>query len=91
LLGPLPSRRSCNTTPSSLETDRRDNDDEEDPRRRKQKKFICPCCPNALRRGQFAAVMGKDGSAPTTRVGNMIVVFPKCFNSMGFGIVGPHW
>ncbi|KAL3782445.1 hypothetical protein ACHAW5_000167 [Stephanodiscus triporus] len=94
LFGPLPSRRSCNTTPSSLETDRHGNDDEGDPRRKKQKKFTCPCCPNALRRGPchaLAAVMRKDGSAPSTGVGNMIVVFPKCFNSMGFGIVGPHW
>ena len=94
LLGPLPSRRPCNATPSTLETDRHGNDDGGDPRRRGPRKSTCPCCPNALRRGPchaLAAVMGKDGSAPSTRVGNMIVVLPKCFNRAGFGIIGPHW
>ena len=91
LLGPLPSRRTTNPPQNSLETDCNDDDSHDSSTRRKRlNKGSCPCCPRAVQRGpwQFLAT----ASVPqTTRVGNMIVLHNKCFHTMGFGIVGPHW
>lgn len=97
LLGPPPLLRRTSgendAIPHSLETDCND-DDSDDTRRKRPKKALCSCCPNVVRRGpcrMLLTMTGRDGSVPTTRVGNMIVVFPKCFQNMGFGIMGPHW
>jgi hypothetical protein len=30
-------------------------------------------------------------TASTRRLGNMTIVFPICYDSIGIGIVGPHW
>ncbi|KAL9184656.1 hypothetical protein ACHAXT_012626 [Thalassiosira profunda] len=95
LLGPVPLRRTKHMggdrNAFSLEMDSIGN---EDARRRRPKQVFCPCCPAAIRRGPCQLMMaatGHDGSAPSPRVGNMIVVFPRCFHKMGFGIMGPHW
>ena len=80
-----------------------DDGDDGDGRRKGRKRSSCPCRTNAVRRGPCrralaAAFAGNaDGSPPpatTTeaRVGNMIVVFPGCFDDgWGLGIIGPHW
>jgi len=98
LLGPLPLRRVSNNASgdnnknmNSLEVD---NNASDDSRWKRSKKAFCPCCPGAVRRGPWQMIMamtGHDGSTPGTRVGNMIVVFPRCFYNQGFGIMGPHW
>ena len=75
LLGPLPLRRASGTIDTnrhSLETESASSD-----RRKKRSKGPCPCCPQVVQRGPWqciAAVTGRDGSVPTTRVGNMIVI-----------------
>ncbi|KAL7436427.1 hypothetical protein ACHAXM_005199 [Skeletonema potamos] len=94
LLGPLPSRRTVNTTasnnnhhPSSLEVDNCSNDDWS--REKKTKKpssdMICPCCPSMIRRG-FGPLF-----ATSTKVGNVFILSPRCYNQFGFGVCGPHW
>ncbi|KAL7551695.1 hypothetical protein ACHAWF_015269 [Thalassiosira exigua] len=94
LLGPLPTSRRNATTGGSNANSRSleiDDSGRDDVRRKRSHKTICPCCPNAVRRGpchMLAALMGGDGSSPS--LGNMIVLFPRCY-PYGFGIVGPHW
>ncbi|KAL7524914.1 hypothetical protein ACHAXR_000776, partial [Thalassiosira sp. AJA248-18] len=102
LLGPLPLKRTGknmlgenNSIPHSvLEMDGNDDDTSDESRRKRPKKGVCPCCPSVVRRGPWqmlAAMIGWDGSVPSTPVGNMIVVFPSCYYNRGFGIMGPHW
>ena len=75
LLDPLPLRRASGAIDNnrrSLETESTSSD-----RRKKRSKGLCPCCPQVVQRGPWqciAAVTGRDGSVPTTRVGNMIVI-----------------
>ena len=75
LLDPLPLRRASGAIDNnrrSLETESTSSD-----RRKKRSKGLCPCCPQVIQRGPWqciAAVTGRDGSVPTTRVGNMIVI-----------------
>ena len=79
LLGPLPLRRASgaiDNNMNSLETESASSD-----RRKKRSKGLCPCCPQVVQRGPWqciAAVTGRDGSVPTTRVGNMIVIVSIC-------------
>ena len=87
LIGPLPSRRPVNnaleTYPTSLEV--------EDDWSRKKKDLkppshFCVCCPSFGRR---------HGSEPmfttSTKLGNVFIWSPRCFNQFGFGVIGPHW
>ena len=89
LLGPLPS---LHTRRGRLELD--GSDSPEGKSHRRHHKSFCPCCPSSVQRGPWQMVMtlmGNDGSIPPTRVGNMIVIFPRCFYRYGCGIMGPHW
>lgn len=102
LLGPLPRRINSGENNSenenataSLEVD--DGSDESN-RRKRTKRGACHCCPSSARRGpcRFFAPMpggddGDDSSAAVPRVGNMTILFPQCYRSFGFGIMGPHW
>lgn len=91
LLGPLPRRASGGENVQSLEVESDGSDGSR--RKRAKRPGLCPCCPKAVRRGPcrlLASVTGGDG-LPQIRVGNMIMVFPKCFQKKGFGIIGPHW
>lgn len=93
LLGPLPSRRTVNNAstnkqhPSRLEVDNCSTDD--DWSREKKNKNpsapICPCCPNSIRRGPGPWL------ASGTKVGNVFILSPRCYNQFGFGVIGPHW
>jgi hypothetical protein len=91
LLGPLPSRRTVNTTgkPSSLEVDNNDCSNDDWSREKKAKKpssaVICPCCPNSIRRGPGPLL------ATSTKVGNVFILSPWCYRQFGFGVCGPHW
>ena len=91
LLGPLPSRRTVNNNnnnhpvSSSLEVDNYCSTNDDWSREKKNKKppgaTICPYCPNFIR----------GGIAPTTKVGNVFILCPRCYNKFGFGVIGPHW
>ena len=79
LLGPLPLRRASGAIDyynrCSLETESASSD-----RREKRSKGL-PCCPQVVQRGPWqciAAITGRDGSVPATRVGNMIVIVSIC-------------
>ena len=93
LIGPLPSRRTANNAStnnhsSSLEVDNSNCNTDDWSREKKNKKPpapICPCCPNVVRRGPGPLF------APTTKVGNVFILSPRCYNQFGFGVIGPHW
>ncbi|KAK1742897.1 DHHC family palmitoyltransferase [Skeletonema marinoi] len=93
LLGPLPSRRTANNNAStnnhhtsSLEVDNCSTDDwSREKKNKKPSSPICPCCPNTIRRGPGPLF------APTTKVGNVFILSPRCYNQFGFGVIGPHW
>jgi len=97
LLGPPPMRRANvdnEPIPNSLETDFNDDDSDDSTRSKRKKEALCSCCPSSVRRGpcrMLLSITGRDGSVPATSVGNMIIILPKFFHSMGFGIMGPHW
>jgi hypothetical protein len=98
LLGPLPSRRGNNNTQqqqvgsSSLEVDDGNNsmnDNNDDWSREKKNRkppplSFCPCCPGNIRRGPLLL-------PTTTKIGNVFILSPRCYNQYGFGIIGPHW
>ena len=98
LLGPLPSRRAVNNNHnsstnnnhpiSSLEVDNGSTNDDDWSREKKNKKpsaQICPCCPNSIRRGPG------PWFTSGTKVGNVFILSPRCYNQFGFGVIGPHW
>ena len=93
LIGTLPSRRTANNAStnnhsSSLEVDNSNCNTDDWSREKKNKKPpapICPCCPNVIRRGPGPLF------APTTKVGNVFILSPRCYNQFGFGVIGPHW
>lgn len=88
LLGPLPNLRHRSDLHDDLDgfygSSRRSN-------RNRNKNEICPCCPRAVQRGPWQAWLACVGSSSGWKVGNMIVVLPRCYERVGFGVVGPHW
>eukprot|EP00569_Conticribra_weissflogii_P020498 CAMPEP_0171428264 /NCGR_PEP_ID=MMETSP0881-20121228/5136_1 /TAXON_ID=67004 /ORGANISM="Thalassiosira weissflogii, Strain CCMP1336" /LENGTH=419 /DNA_ID=CAMNT_0011948027 /DNA_START=17 /DNA_END=1276 /DNA_ORIENTATION=- len=88
LLGPLPNLRHRSDLHDDLDgfygSSRRSN-------RHRNKNEICPCCPRAVQKGPWQAWLACVGSSSGWKVGNMIVVLPRCYEMVGFGVVGPHW
>ncbi len=88
LLGPLPNLRHRSDLHDDFDgfygSSRRTNGN-------RNKKEICPCCPRAVQRGPWQAWLACIGSSSGWKVGNMIVVLPRCYERVGFGVVGPHW